>query len=108
MLGHGAQPGSLSLDWSRGGAHGPWRSDRGLAVDLIGILRGAPSGRLLNAVEHMWARSERGYPPTIWWRQELSPGALLAYQRLALRHRERFLLSSVALSELAVFLDVEK
>ena len=38
-----------------------------------------------------------------------SPGALLACtQRLALRHRERFLLSSVALSELAVFLDVEK
>jgi hypothetical protein len=38
-----------------------------------------------------------------------SPGALLACtQRLALRHRERFLLSSVALSELAVFVDVEK
>ena len=38
-----------------------------------------------------------------------SPGALLACtQRLALQHREPFLLYSVALSELAVFVDVEK
>ena len=38
-----------------------------------------------------------------------SPGALLACtQRLARRHREPFLLYSVALSELAVFVDVEK
>ena len=76
-----------------------------LLEELTWILRDVPSeGRLLNAIEHMW-----GYVRDEASVEELgdartSPAKLLAYtQRLALRRRQRFLLSSTALSELAVF-----
>jgi hypothetical protein len=79
----------------------------GLALDLIGILRHAPgNGRLANAVEHMWGHVRSRATADDLAAAKTSPAALLACtQRLALRHRERFLLSSVALSELAVFVD---
>ena len=66
-------------------------------------------GRLLNAVEHMWGhvRNEATVDDLVEAKNQSRSAARL-HQRLALRHRERFLLSSVALSELAVFLDVEK
>jgi uncharacterized protein YbgA (DUF1722 family) len=76
-----------------------------LLEDLTWILREIPSeGQLLNAIEHMW-----GYvrdDATVEERADArtSPAKLLAHtQRLALRRRQRFLLSSTALSELAVF-----
>ena len=81
-----------------------------LAHHLIGILRDPPShGRLLNAIEHMWGHVRNEADANDVATAKTSPGALLACtQRLALRHREPFLLYSVALSELAVFVDVEK
>ena len=81
-----------------------------LARDLIRILRDPPSqDRLLNAIEHMWGHVRKQAGANDVADAKTSPGALLACtQRLALRHREPFLLYSVALSELAVFVDVEK
>jgi len=80
------------------------------AHDLIAILRDPPSqGRLLNAIEHMWGHVRNEAAANDVATAKTSPGALLACtQRLALQHREPFLLYSVALSELAVFVDVEK
>jgi hypothetical protein len=76
-----------------------------LLEELTWILRDAPSqGRLLNAVEHMW-----GYVRDHATAEDLddartSDARLLARtQHLAVRRRQRFLLSSTALSELAVF-----
>ena len=79
-----------------------------LAQDLIWILRDAPSqGRLSNAVELMWGYVRDGATPDDLTAARSSTGQLLACtQRLALRLREKYLLSSTALSELAVFVDM--
>jgi len=78
--------------------------------ELTPILRETPSqGRLRNAIEHMW-----GYVRVQATAEDIetartSPAHLLARtQRLALRHRQRFLLSSTALSELAVFAELDE
>jgi hypothetical protein len=78
-----------------------------LAQDLIWILRDAPSqGRLTNAIEHMWGYVRDQATPEDLATARTSAAHLLACtQRLALRGRERFLLSSTALSELAVFVE---
>ena len=86
------------------------RSNRSYATlldELTSILREVPSpGRLLNAVEHMWGyvRDDAGAEDVRDTR--ISTAHLLACtQQLAVRRRQRFLLSSTALSELAVFVD---
>ncbi len=81
-----------------------------LARDLTAILRDPPThGRLVNAIEHMWGHVRNEADDDDVATAKTSPGALLACtQRLALQHRESFLLYSVALSELAVFVKVEK
>ena len=84
------------------------RGDNGLrelAADLTIVLRKAPShGRLVNAVEHMWGHVAE-FEPGASRRAEIAPPALLRRtQELALEHRERFLLASTALSELAAFI----
>jgi Protein of unknown function (DUF1722) len=49
-----------------------------LALDLIGILRDAPSGgRLLNAVEHMWGHVRNEATAHDLATARISPGALL-------------------------------
>jgi len=81
-----------------------------LATDLIWILRDTPSeGRLVNAVEHMWGHvRDRATPDDVTMARK-SVGQLLACtQQLAHRAREPFLLSSTALSELAMFVDVRR
>lgn len=81
----------------------------GLMLDLIRILRDVPSaGRLMNAIEHMWGHVRKVATADDLAAAKTSAGALLdCTQRLAVLHRERFLLSSVALSELAVFVALE-
>jgi hypothetical protein len=78
-----------------------------LLDELTSILREAPSqGRLLNAVEHMWGYVRDHATAADIQNARTSPAHLLVRtQRLALRHRQRFLLSSTALSELAVFVE---
>jgi Pyrimidine dimer DNA glycosylase/Protein of unknown function (DUF1722) len=78
-----------------------------LLEDLTSILRDTPTkGRLLNAIEHMW-----GYVRDHATAEDISNARtstahlLVRTQRLALQHRQRFLLSSTALSELAVFVE---
>lgn len=78
-----------------------------LLDELTTILREVPSpGRLLNAVEHMW-----GYVRDDATAEDIRDARagvahlLACTQRLAVRHRQRYLLSSTALSELAVFVD---
>jgi hypothetical protein len=80
-----------------------------LLEELTWILRDAPSqGRLLNAVEHMW-----GYVRDHATAEDLDDARtsdarrLARTQHLAVRRRQRFLLSSTALSELAVFVDFD-
>jgi hypothetical protein len=76
-----------------------------LARDLVWILRDAPTqGRLTNAVEHMWGHVRNHAVPEDLVAAGTSAGHMLVCtQRLALRCRDRFLLASTALSELAVF-----
>jgi len=76
-----------------------------LVQDLIWILRDAPSpGRLTNAIEHMWGYVREDATPEELATARLSASHLLACtQTLAVRWRATFLLSSTALSELAVF-----
>ena len=81
------------------------------ARDLITILRDPPShGRLQNAIEHMWGhvRNEAAANDVATAKTSPERCSRACTQRLALQHREPFLLYSVALSELAVFVDVEK
>ncbi len=78
-----------------------------LAQDLIWILRDPPGhGRLVNAIEHMWGHV-RDYATLddLDAARTHVDGLLACTQRLAVHHREKFLLSSTALSELAVFVD---
>ncbi len=76
-----------------------------LGIELTGILRDSPGrGRLTNAVEHMWGHVRDLATSDDLAASRQGVGQLLACtQRLALRFRETFLLSSTALSELAVF-----
>lgn len=76
-----------------------------LARDLVQILRERPrEGRLANAVEHMWGHVRKHATPE----EVVRAGAGVAemfqlIQQLALRERERYLVESTALSDLAVF-----
>ncbi len=81
-----------------------------LLEELTSILRETPSQRsLLNAVEHMWGYVREYATSEESQAARISTGDLLARtQRLALRHRQRFLLSSTALSELAVFIESDE
>jgi len=76
-----------------------------LALELTLLLREEPAaGRLANAVEHMWGYVSR--LASADEREAAARGAaamLQATQRLAMQHREPYLVSSTALSELAVF-----
>jgi uncharacterized protein YbgA (DUF1722 family) len=75
---------------------------QGLARDMVAILRETPSrARLVNALEHMWGHVSGVAAPE--HRQSMRRGLgawLSAIQLLALQHREPYLLSSTALSEL--------
>ena len=76
-----------------------------LAMDLVWILRDSPSpGRLINTLEHMWAHvRDRATSDDLVAARTGAHELLTRTQQLALRFRETFLLSSTALSELAVF-----
>jgi len=76
-----------------------------LARTLVLALRQAPVlGRLVNALEHMWGHVSEFAEPEGALAAKRSPAALLSLtQTLAIRHREAFLLSSTALSELATY-----
>ena len=78
-----------------------------LTTDLVWTLRDIPSeGRLTNALEHMWGHVREHAAPDVVTTARASLGQLLAFtQQLARRVREPFLLSSTALSELAMFVD---
>ena len=80
-----------------------------LLQELTWILRDTPGeGRLLNAVEHMWGYVRDHATADDIRMARMSIEHLLARtQRLAVRRRQRFLLSSTALSELAVFVDLD-
>jgi hypothetical protein len=75
-----------------------------LAADLVQILRERPSeGRLANAVEHMWGHVRKHATPEEVALAGTGAGEMLRLtQRLALRERERYLVESTALSDLAV------
>lgn len=76
-----------------------------LTTDLVWILRDTPSeGRLGNALEHMWGHVRDDATPDDLTAARASLSQLLAStQQLARRVGEPFLLSSTALSELAMF-----
>ena len=76
-----------------------------LTTDLVLILRDRPGeGRLMNALEHMWGHVREHATPDDVIAARANPGQLLAFtQQLARSVREPFLLSSTALSELAMF-----
>jgi hypothetical protein len=62
--------------------------------------------RLLNAIEHMWGYvRDHASAEDLGNARTSTAHLLVRTQRLALRHRHRFLLSSTALSELAVFVE---
>jgi hypothetical protein len=75
-----------------------------LARTLVLTLRERPGpGRLVNALEHMWGHVNEGASPPGKVAAD-GPAALLSrIQVLAAARRERFLLASTALSELAVY-----
>lgn len=79
-----------------------------LAADLVLILRAAPEERrLVNAVEHMWGHvRDHATPDDLTMGRESVGQLLTRTQQLAQRVREPFLLSSTALSELAMFVDL--
>lgn len=81
-----------------------------LAADLVLILRATPGERrLVNAVEHMWGHVRDHATPQDMTMARRSVGDLLACtQQLAQRVSEPFLLSSTALSELAMFVDIPR
>jgi hypothetical protein len=81
-----------------------------LLQELTWILRDEPSqGRLLNAVEHMWGYvRDHATAEDIRVARTSIAHLLARTQRLAVCRRQRFLLSSTALSELAVFADLDE
>jgi hypothetical protein len=75
-----------------------------IADELVAILRERPaSGRLVNAVEHMWGyvSNRAGAAERRQARQSVA-SLFAATQILAVRHAQSYLLASTALSELAV------
>ena len=76
-----------------------------LARELTMILRDAPSRpRLANAVEHMWGYVSKGADADARVAARRGPAEMLAStQKLAVAQREPYLMSSTALSELAVW-----
>ena len=78
-----------------------------LTTDLVWILRDRPGeGRLTNALEHMWGHVREHATSDDLTVARTSLSQLLAStQQLARQVREPFLLSSTALSELAMFVD---
>ncbi len=76
-----------------------------LARNLVLILREAPTeGRLANAVEHMWGHVNKRATPQEASRAATGVAEMLGLtQELALKHKEKYLLESTALSDLAVF-----
>ena len=81
-----------------------------LLKELVAILRGVPGrGGVTNAVEHMWGHVRRhATAADIAAAKEGPPQMLLLTQRLAMQRGETFLVSSTALSDLAVFLDLTR
>jgi uncharacterized protein YbgA (DUF1722 family) len=81
-----------------------------LATELVWILRDTPShGRLINAVEHMWGHvRDRATSDDLAAARAGAHQLLARTQRLALRFQNTFLLSSTALSELAVFTEEQR
>lgn len=77
-----------------------------LAMELTEALRLAPSaGRLHNALQHMWGHVAEHAPFGRRAFNRSSPRRrLTVIQRLAVLHREPYLLSSTALSELSAWL----
>jgi hypothetical protein len=77
-----------------------------LAEDLVLALRtDPPSPRLVNALEHMWGYVSRTATDDERRRAGASPrGLLITTREIALRVEQPYLVSSTALSELAVFL----
>lgn len=80
---------------------------RGLARELVAVLRRKPAkGRLANALDHMWGHVREAAGAEEKQAALQGPTDLFnAIQNLAMRRREKFLLSSTALSELAVYLE---
>jgi hypothetical protein len=76
-----------------------------LASDLVQILRERPGeGRLANAVEHMWGHVREHAKPDEVARAGTGVAEMLRMtQQLAMDRRERYLVESTALSDLAVF-----
>jgi hypothetical protein len=76
-----------------------------LAEQLAVALRARPSApRLANALEHMWGHvSDDATPDEHAASKRSAAGMLAAIQTAAVRVREPYLMSSTALSELAVF-----
>jgi uncharacterized protein YbgA (DUF1722 family) len=74
-----------------------------LAEELVLLLRRSPPGpRRGNALEHMWGHVAGSASAEERRSARASPAALLeAVRELALRTRERYLLASTALGELA-------
>jgi hypothetical protein len=74
-------------------------------LELIWILRDSPSsGRLMNPLEHMWGHvRDHATPDEVSASRSNAEQLLVWTQRLALRFRDGFLLTSTALSELAVY-----
>lgn len=85
-----------------GVAHGRWRDDFiSLAQLLVDTLRQPPMvGQLRNALQHMWGHISSGGEALPASDGEL----LLRIQQQAIAQKERYLLESTALSELAVWL----
>jgi hypothetical protein len=76
-----------------------------LASDLVQILRESPGeGRLANAVEHMWGHVREHATAGEAARAGTGVAEMLRMtQQLAMDRRERYLVESTALSDLAVF-----
>jgi hypothetical protein len=79
----------------------------GLMTDLVELLRQPPSApRVVTAIDHMWAHLRRHAQPDERAAAARRPAdALACVQAIALRVRDRRLLTSTALSDLAVFLE---
>lgn len=76
-----------------------------LAADLVHILRERPSeGRLANAVDHMWGHVRKHATADEVARAGTGVAEMLRLtQHLAMSRKERYLVESTALSDLAVF-----
>ena len=80
------------------------------AEDLVTLLHQAPAaGRLHTAIEHMWGHLSRLVTPDDRRDAQASPAAMFrVVQEIAVLRAEPYLLTSTALSELAVFIRNER